>query len=361
MTFEDHDASAFPPVESEPLAGTTGSLKGSSSAPADGSEASRSLDMPGVQPAAVPVLGGLPDGKPYYVRHRWALILSSLTALVIIGVAVALLTSGGSPSPDQAQTALAPSTGEVRQVLDQGAQAASIGDIAATGQQASTALNAITQADTQVSTITPANAQSAARQALQGDRALMQALALLKDTTRTKQSLEMWTNTIRGQVVAAQTELGGSSASLQALNLSQPRLAIIAPTDVGPVISNLDRLVTASQRRLAAAARSRKKPPAAPGTGLVPGGPAIPQPAATARSCGSFQATNPGGATFQATGISATGISCSEAQSVIDSGPQGRASSGWNCPVTHNPYATSCRRGSQQLAWNIPGGEAPSN
>jgi len=59
------------------------------------------------------------------------------------------------------------------------------------------------------------------------------------------------------------------------------------------------------------------------------------------------------------TNISVTETGCTEARSVINRGPAGRANSGWSCPVTGNRFYTSCSKGSQHVAWSVPGGDSP--
>jgi hypothetical protein len=77
------------------------------------------------------------------------------------------------------------------------------------------------------------------------------------------------------------------------------------------------------------------------------------------RDCGSYLAQGPTGP-FRATEITAAGVPCDEARDLIDSGPTGRASSGWTCPVTGYRYYTSCTRGKRRVAWSIPRGDTPA-
>ena len=85
----------------------------------------------------------------------------------------------------------------------------------------------------------------------------------------------------------------------------------------------------------------------------IPGGGISSSPSGS--GCGSFTASGSNGS-FLVTGIQTQGTSCQEARSMIDSGPSGRAGSGWHCPLTGDKTFTSCTRGSQSVSWSIPGG-----
>ncbi len=76
--------------------------------------------------------------------------------------------------------------------------------------------------------------------------------------------------------------------------------------------------------------------------------------------CGSMTTTNRAGEAEYVEHIEASGVGCADARSMIDSGPDGRASASWNCPITGNHFFTSCTRGSAKVSWSIPGGDEPS-
>jgi hypothetical protein len=254
-TPEDLEATEFPPVEFPPVeleappavAPTTGQVKTS----VGGAGTSLSPVTASVPPAMVPVPAGPSGVRPFHARHRLPLIVAGAAVLIIIAGLAVLFTRGGDPNSDQAEAVLAPAAAQAKQVLDRGAGAATIDQVAETGQAASAALNSVAQAGTQVSTIQPASARSAADQALEAERTLLERLAALKDTRLTKQSLDLWTNTIRGQIVAAQDQLGVAATALKAVKLSRPELAVIAPTDIAPTLNNLDRVIAASRQRVA--------------------------------------------------------------------------------------------------------------
>jgi hypothetical protein len=63
---------------------------------------------------------------------------------------------------------------------------------------------------------------------------------------------------IRNQVVTAQAQLGAAAATLQALNLSQPGLAIVTPGDIDPTVTNINRLMSTTQQRLAKQSHARR-------------------------------------------------------------------------------------------------------
>jgi hypothetical protein len=85
--------------------------------------------------------------------------------------------------------------------------------------------------------------------------------------------------------------------------------------------------------------------------------PVAPAAPAVASGCSSFAAARPGGGTYLATSIQTTAISCQDARAMINSGPQGRVSAGWACPLPGDSSFTSCQRGAQAVSWEIPNGD----
>jgi serine/threonine protein kinase len=110
-------------------------------------------------------------------------------------------------------------------------------------------------------------------------------------------------------------------------------------------------------------------PGSAPGTKAVvvrrqaskkPSQPANGAPAVSAvtNHCGTHETHSDRGSSFSVTEVTGLNTSCSDAAALIDAGPSGRRTLGWQCPVTGNRFYTSCARGAQRVSWSIPGGQS---
>ena len=256
--------------------------------------------------------------------------------MVVLGLCVVLAGCGGDDAPtDQVSPLLRSARASVLHSNEPAIEARTLGEVRAAGRRADEGQVEVRVAMKQLADLGASTDQRVAETILAAESSYLRSLSRLARLSGPR--LSIW-GPVRAQMQRSAATIEGAAAGLSA---GADGTLVPPKADMAATVRRISRVV---------ASAAKAQAPVATGGSRVP----------VAGNCGSYLVQEPSGARFTVSEVTATNVGCGEARAMIASGPSGRRSAGWNCPLTGDKTYTSCTRGSQSVSWNIPGGGSAS-
>jgi hypothetical protein len=263
-----------------------------------------------------------------------------IAALTLLGLTIAGCGGSDSSSKDDAVALLSAGRTAILHSGEPASEARSLAEIRAAGRRAEDDLIEVRVAMKQLDAMRGSNSKRLASAILTAEAKYLRSLRRLESLPRN--GLSIW-GPVHAQLLQAVATINGAAAGIEAIDHSAAQPLVPASASLARTLRRIDRIV-----RMAALKQGGSSGGNLARSGAVP----------STGNCGSHIVREPDSESFEVTNVTATNKSCDEARSMIESGPSGRMSSGWNCPLTGDKTYTSCTRRSQSVSWNIPSGRS---